>query len=177
MPYPDYNGGPTGYYQPDPIVSHPPSGRSIESSKCSPFELSLINEGDADIPEYYIKVGAGTINNVLNTDWDQGLPVATSLIEDEESIYIFADVSFTNGQASSVSYSLDTGLPPLEQMDPSSKDGLPARILVLIGVWKGQSGCSTYSTSFTLEGYEAFRVYNSTGRVVYEPYYKLKVGT
>lgn len=177
MPYPDYSGGPTNYYQTDPLVDFPP--RSVgEPSKCSPFELSLINEGTSNNPRYFIKVGAGTINNVLNPNWDQGIPVSSSQIENSTQIYIFATVLFTLGQASSVTYSTGTSLPPLSLMDPTSKDGLPTEITVLLGVWAGNTGCSVYSTSFSLVGYEAFRLYNPANtQAVYEPYYKFKVGT
>ena len=149
------------------------------AAKCSPFELSLINDGTANNPAYYIKVGAGTINNVLNPNWDQGISVSTSQITNATQVYIFANVRFTQGQASSVTYSSATSLPPLSVMDPTSKDGLPAQIQVLIGVWAGNTGCSVYSTSFTLVGYEAFRLYNPAANpdAVYEPYYKFKVGT
>jgi hypothetical protein len=161
------------------FLKPPPSFGGGGAAKCSPFELSLINTGTAANPKYFIKVGAGTINNVLNPNWDEGIPVSRSQIENSEQIYIFAYVLFTLGQASSVTYSSATSLPPLSVMDPTSSNGLPTGIAVLIGVWAGNTGCSVYSTSFSLVGYEAFRLYNpaNTDEVVYEPYYKFKIGT
>jgi len=42
MPYPDYNGGPTGYYQPDPLVDFPPTGGG--GGDRSPWKISIIND-------------------------------------------------------------------------------------------------------------------------------------
>jgi hypothetical protein len=162
----------------DQIFLKPPPSFGGGAAKCSPFELSLINTGTSANPNYFIKVGAGTINNVLNPNWDTGIPASRSQIENSTQLYIFANVLFTLGQASSVTYGSATSLPPLSVMDPTSSNGLPTEIAVLIGVWAGNTGCSVYSTSFSLVGYEAFRLYNpSNPEAVYEPYYKFKVGT
>ncbi len=48
MPYPDYSGGASGYYQPDPLVSFPPTG-GVGGGDSSPWKISIIN--DPDFPE------------------------------------------------------------------------------------------------------------------------------
>ena len=49
MPYPDYSGGPTNYYQTDPLVDFPPSRFSGGGGDVHPWKITIIN--DPDFPE------------------------------------------------------------------------------------------------------------------------------
>lgn len=44
MPYPDYSGGPSGYYQSDPLVDFPQ--RSTGGGDVHPWKITIINDPD-----------------------------------------------------------------------------------------------------------------------------------
>jgi hypothetical protein len=59
MAYPNYNGGPTGYYQPDPLVSFPPTP-SVAGDR-SPFKVSVVPDPSFPDTRTVALVGEGSI--------------------------------------------------------------------------------------------------------------------
>ena len=143
------------------------------SAGCVPWKPTLVGNANDG---YSIRLNAGTINGVINANWNTPISVSTTDIESGNPLYIFADVRLTLGQTTSLSYIVTPTLPNADLLDPTQRGQLPPRVIVLLGVWTGQTSCMVYNTSFTMESYEAFRQENTTGSgLSYYSWYKFKV--
>ena len=145
---------------------------------CIPWKPSLTNTGTAELPAYEITLNAGTINGVINSNWNTGVSVSTAAIQNSTPLYILAVVSLTNNVTTSISYEITSTLPAGDVLDPATKGALPTTMKVILGVWTGQTSCMVHSDPFSLVSYEAFKEDNPSpaiGELSYFSWYKLKI--
>ena len=144
------------------------------SAGCVPWKPTLVGNANDG---YSIRLNAGTINGVINANWDTPISVSTTDIQNSTTLYILAVVNLTDNVTTSITYEITSTLPDGDDLDPAKKGSLPSTMKVILGIWEGQTSCMVYDTPFSLVAYEAFREANpapTIGQLPYFSWYKMR---
>jgi len=153
------------------------SGGSAAAAGCVPWKPTLVNTSTTEVPNYKLRLNPGTINGVINPNWNTAISVSTTDIENSNTLYILAVVNLTDNVTTSITYEVTPTLPAGDELDPARKGALPSTMKVILGIWQGQTSCMVYDTSFSLVAYEAFQQPNpapAIGQLPYFSWYKMR---
>ena len=152
-------------------------GGGGSAAGCVPWKPTLVNTSTTEVPNYKLRLNPGTINGVINANWDTAISVSTTDIENSNTLYILAVVNLTDNVTTSITYEVTPTLPAGDELDPARKGALPSTMKVILGIWQGQTSCMVYDTSFSLVAYEAFQQTNpapAIGQLPYFSWYKMR---
>jgi len=139
----------------------------VVSKGCIPWTPRYVNEGTVDDPDWKIYLDIGTINGVLNDDWNQPLSLAAY----DNLYYIVATVSFTDGEVSQIDYSLESVIPAAGDLDPMSKSVLPSTLEIILGTVKEGVACMAWNQNLSVESFDALHEPKSTVTLGELPYH------
>lgn len=156
----EYTGG-------DKVMAMVRIGLDGEGVSCVPWKPTYKNEGTDELPDWKLYIDIGTINGVLNDDWNVGLDVTTFA----DLYYVVADVSFTDGEVSQIDYSLESTIPDAGDLDPMAKSVLPSSLKIILGSVKAGKACMNWDENLSVESFDALHEPKATVTLGELPYH------
>ncbi len=164
----EYTGG-------DKVLAMVRLGVSAEKVGCIPWNPTYKNEGTAEAPDWKLYLDSGTVNGILNDDWNEGLSIGVFA----DLYYIVLDVSLTDGKVSEVAYSLEANLPPFAEVDPMTENVLPTSLKIVVGSVKEGLSCMIWTQNLSVTSDDALHEPKAgveLGELPYTIWWKLIVG-
>ena len=126
---------------------------------CIPFKPTVRDvtdyaaDPDAD-PEWKVRFALGTINGVVNTSWNDEIPI--SQLQYEGLLYVYINVVFSNQVVSAVTYELSLTLSAVN-IDPVATAALPTNLRILAGTISKGEACMLFSDNLIVAPYVRFK--------------------
>jgi hypothetical protein len=149
---------------------------------CVPWTPKVNNIGTAEVPKYQVTLNAGTINGIISAAWSEPIPIPNPI----GTYYVLAEVSLTDGQVTSIDYSLSATVPTGDELNPTGVNSLPSSIKIILvtifGVEVNEApivkACAVWSSSLYLESADIYHdpIENpKEGEAPYDIWYAYKV--
>lgn len=128
---------------------------------CLPWTPKVNNIGTAEVPKYQVTLNAGTINGILSAAWNEPIPIPNPIGFN----YVLATVSLTDGQVTSIDYSLSPTVPTGDELNPKGINTLPTSIKIILATIFGVSvdggaptikGCALWFSGLYLQSADIY---------------------
>jgi hypothetical protein len=153
-------------------------GGSAASAGCVPWTPTIKNTAlpGATDPIYKLFLSPGTVGGFLSVSWNTGL----FLPDDEFQRYIVLDISLEDAKVTAVSYTLLDALPSASDVNPVTKDSLPALMKIIMGTVKNKECCMVHNTNLNLQPYKSHlepKTSPTYGLLPYDIYWGIRIVT
>ena len=145
----------------------------VGGAGCVPWEPTIFDDHDYEAdpeggPDYKVTLNPGTINGVINADWNTALTLGNPAEGDLN--YIIATVTFTSKQVSSIAYSIASAIPSGNDLSPVIEESFPTSLKIILGTIEVTSACMVWNTNLRANAIEVFRATVASPAVGAKPY-------
>ena len=167
----------TGMLQlPNARIHIPRRSRRVSSTAgCIPWKPRIVDEReeDAQEPDYKLYLNPGTVNGILSATWNSSIDVPTPSEGDEDPPpkFITLNLTFSQGQLNSITYTLESSIPSAADLDPVGRNVLPDTFKIIIGTLVGLQSCMIYDKNLSVESVDVFHERLSPVTLGEQPFY------
>jgi len=156
--------------------------RRSGSSRCIPWKPRIVDERaeGAENPDYKLYLNPGTVNGMLSATWDDSIDLPTPPEENIPAKFIVLNLTFTQGQLNTITYTLESSIPSAADLDPIGSNALPDTLKIIVGTLVGLKSCMIYDTNLLVVSVDVFheRITGVTlGEQPFYIWYKYQVNT
>lgn len=151
---------------------------------CIPWKPRIVDERaeGATSPDYQLYLNPGTVNGVLNANWNDSVGNIPEPVEGADPVlkYIVLELTFTQGELNGIAYSLDASIPAANDLDPVGRNVLPDSLKIVIGTMADLQPCMIYDKNLIVSSVDVFHERLTSipyGEQPYYVWYKYQVST
>ena len=152
------------------------------STRCIPWKPRIVDERaeGAINPNYKLYLNPGTVNGMLSATWNEPIDLPTPPEENIPAKFIVLNLTFTQGQINTITYTLESSIPSAADLDPIGSNALPDTLKIIVGTLVGLQSCMVYDTNLLVVSVDVFheRITGVTlGEQPFYIWYKYQVNT